>query len=36
MDYVEVMVMRQTNGNQHPTRNQGTYDTDMTIGLVPH
>jgi WD40 repeat protein len=36
MDYVEGMVQRQTNGNQHPTRNQGTYDTDMTIGLVPH
>ncbi|MCX6137974.1 MAG: caspase family protein [Ignavibacteriales bacterium] len=36
MDYVEEMVKRQTNGNQHPTRNQGTYDTDMTIGLVPH
>ena len=36
MDYVEEMVKRQTNGNQHPTRNQGTYDTDMIIGLVPH
>ena len=36
MDYVEEMVKRQTNGNQHPTRSQGTYDTDMTIGLVPH
>jgi len=36
MDYVEANVMRQTKGNQHPTRNQGDYDKDMTISLVPH
>ncbi len=36
MDYVEENVKRQTKGNQHPTRNQGNYDKDMTISLVPH
>ena len=36
MDYVEDNVKRQTKGNQHPTRNQGNYDKDMTISLVPH
>jgi WD40 repeat protein len=36
MDYVEEKVKRQTNGNQHPTRNQGTYDKDLTISLIPH
>ncbi len=36
MDYVEEKVKRQTNGNQHPTRNQGSYDKDLTISLVPH
>ncbi len=36
MDYVEEKVKRQTNGNQHPTRNQGTYDKDLIISLIPH
>jgi WD40 repeat protein len=36
MDFVEEKVKRQTNGNQHPTRNQGTYDTGLTISLIPH
>lgn len=36
MDYVEEKVKRQTNGNQHPTRNQGSYDKDLTISLIPH
>jgi uncharacterized caspase-like protein len=36
MDYVEENVKRQTKGNQHPTRNQGNYDKDMTISIVPH
>lgn len=36
MDYVEEKVKRQTNGNQHPTRNQGTYDKDLTISVIPH
>jgi uncharacterized caspase-like protein len=36
MDYVEQNVERQTKGNQHPTRNQGSYDKDMTISLIPH
>ncbi|MCK9409860.1 MAG: caspase family protein [Bacteriovoracaceae bacterium] len=36
MDFVEEKVKRQTNGNQHPTRNQGTYDKDLTISLVPN
>ena len=36
MDYVEESVKRQTKGNQHPTRNQGTYDRDLTISLIPH
>jgi WD40 repeat protein/uncharacterized caspase-like protein len=36
MDYVEEKVKRQTNGNQHPTRNQGTYDKDLTISLIPN
>ena len=36
MDYVEENVKRQTKGNQHPTRNQGNYDKDITISLVPH
>ncbi len=36
MDYVEEKVKRETNGNQHPTRNQGNYDKDMTISLVAH
>ena len=36
MDYVEDNVKRQTKGNQHPTRNQGSYDKDLTISLVPH
>lgn len=36
MDFVEEKVKRQTNGNQHPTRNQGTYDKDLTISLIPN
>ena len=36
MDYVEQNVERQTKGNQHPTRNQGNYDKDLTISLIPH
>jgi len=36
MDYVEEKVKRQTNGNQHPTRNQGSYDKDLTISLISH
>jgi WD40 repeat protein len=36
MDYVEESVKRQTKGNQHPTRNQGSYDRDLTISLIPH
>ncbi len=36
MDYVEEKVKRQTNGNQHPTRNQGSYDKDLIISLIPH
>lgn len=36
MDYVEEKVKRQTNGNQHPTRNQGSYDKDLTISLIHH
>jgi WD40 repeat protein len=36
MDYVEENVKRQTKGNQHPTRNQGTYDKDLTISMIPH
>ncbi len=36
MDYVEEAVKRQTKGNQHPTRNQGNYDKELTISLIPH
>ncbi|MFA6469450.1 MAG: caspase family protein [Bacteroidota bacterium] len=36
MDYVEEKVKRQTSGNQHPTRNQGAYDKDLTISLIPN
>lgn len=36
MDYVEEKVKRQTSGNQHPTRNQGSYDKDLTISLIPN
>ena len=36
MDYVEEAVKRQTKGNQHPTRNQGNYDKEMTISLISH
>jgi len=36
MDYVEESVKRQTKGNQHPTRNQGNYDKDLTISQIPH
>ena len=36
MDYVEENVKRVTKGNQHPTRNQGSYDRDLTISMIPH
>lgn len=36
MDFVEEKVKRQTSGNQHPTRNQGTYDKDLTISMIPN